>query len=313
MDATTLVQEDRLERRIRADQQELAERIARAQPIDGRIEAQPGLYLNRFSTPGELGYSVLEPSFCVIAQGSKYILVGDERFRYDPAHYLLTTMGLPVVGQVIDATPARPYLGFRLVLDPAVVMSVMLESNSVDTRGESGVRGIAVNPLDGALLDATLRLVRLLEEPTEYRALAPLVGREIIYRLLKGAQGDRLRHLTTFGGRAHRMARAVETLRRSFDQPLRIEDLAGELNMSVSGFHAHFKAATAMTPLQFQKELRLQAARRLMLSEKKSAAEAGFEVGYDDASHFSRDYRRHFGEPPLRDIQRLRESAAAAS
>lgn len=255
---------------------------------------------------------MLEPSFCVIAQGSKYILVGDERFRYDPAHYLIATMGLPVAGQVVDATPESPYLGFRLVLDPAVVMSVMLESGAVDSQGESGgVRGIAVNPLDAALLDATLRLVRLLDEPAEYRALAPLVEREIVYRLLKGAQGARLRHLTTFGGRAHRIARAVETLRQSFDQPLRIEDLAGELHMSVSGFHAHFKAATALTPLQFQKELRLQAARRLMLSERKSAAEAGFEVGYDDASHFSRDYRRHFGEPPLRDIRRLRGATSA--
>lgn len=303
----------RIEGRFQADQRELAERIAQAQPIEGRIEAQAGLYLNRFSVAGSLSYSVLEPSFCVIAQGSKDVLVGGERLRYDQANYLIATMGLPAVGQVVEATPERPYLGFRLVLDPGVVMSVMLETDAVDPQHESGgIRAIAVSPLDVALLDATLRLVRLLEEPSDYQALAPLIEREIVYRLLKGAQGARLRHLTTFGGRGHRMARAVEMLRRSFTQQLRIGDLASELNMSVSGFHAHFKAATAMTPLQFQKELRLQEARRRMLSEEKGAAEAGFEVGYDDASHFNRDYKRHFGEPPLRDIQRLKESATAS-
>ena len=175
-----------------------------------------------------------------------------------------------------------------------------------------GVCSVDVSPLDADLFDATLRLVRSIDEPAEYRALAPLVVREIVYRLLKGAQGARLRLLTTFGGEAHRMARAVAILRTRFDQPLRIEDLAEELNMSVSGFHAHFKAATTMTPLQFQKELRLQEARRLMLSEWMGAAEAGFRVGYDDASHFSRDYRRHFGTPPMRDVQRLRDSVPSS-
>ena len=170
-----------------------------------------------------------------------------------------------------------------------------------------------MSPLAGELLEATLRLVRLAERPEDYRVLPPLTVREITYWLLRGEQGFRLQHLVRFGGQGHRMARAVERLRRSFDEPLRIEELAAELNMSVSGFHAHFKAATALTPLQFQKELRLQEARRLMLSEDKGAAEAGFQVGYDDPSHFSRDYRRHFGEPPLRDVQRLRESAAAPS
>jgi transcriptional regulator GlxA family with amidase domain len=191
-------------------------------------------------------------------------------------------------------------------------MSVMLESGAADHQHEGGaIRAIAVSPLDADLLDATLRLVRLLESPDDYQALAPLIQREIVYRLLKGPQGAGLRHLTTFGGRGHRMARAVETLRRSFTQPLRMEDLATELSVSVSGFHAHFKAATAMTPLQFQKQLRLEEARRLMLSEEKGAAEVAFEVGYDDASHFNRDYKRHFGEPPLRHIQRLKESAAS--
>lgn len=308
------MQEDWRLVRPRVDRDELVERIGRRLPHDGRIAPQPGVYLSRFSTPGEPIYTLIEPSFCVVAQGSKDILVGDERFRYDPAHYLIFTIELPAVAQVIGASPTSPYLGFRLALDPFVVRSVMLETDVGDGRAEGvGLCSVDVSPLDAGLFDATLRLVRLLDQPTEYRALAPMVVWEIVYRLLKGAQGARLRLLTAFGGEAHRMTRAVAMVRKMFDQPLRLEDLAEELNMSVSGLHAHFKAATTMTPLQFQKELRLQEARRLMLSESMGAAEAGFRVGYDDASHFSRDYRRHFGAPPLRDVQRLREPAPASS
>jgi AraC-like DNA-binding protein len=190
----------------------------------------------------------------------------------------------------------------------------MVESGFAVARGDAGVKAIDVSPLDANLLDATLRLVRLIETPNAYRVLAPLVVREILYRLLTGAQHSRMRHLATFGGQAHRMVRAVEKLRDKFDKPLRIEDLARELGMSISGFHAHFKAVAAMSPLQFQKHLRLQEARRLMLNEKLDAAEAGYRVGYDDASHFSREYKRHFGEPPMRNVERLRgRSGASAS
>lgn len=298
--------------RMDADREELADRIAQGQPAEGKREVQPGVFFNRFSAPHAPVHAVVDPSFCVIAQGRKVILLGDQQFRYDPAHYLITTMGLPCVGQVIEASPAKPYLGFRMVLDPAIVTSVMVESGVVSGDGGS-VKGVDVSPLDAELLDATLRLVRLASKPNEYRALAPLVVREIVYRLLSGAQASRLRHLATLGGQAHRMVRAVETLRQNYDKPLRIESVADELGMSVSGFHAHFKAVTAMSPLQFQKQLRLQEARRLMLSESFDAAEAGFKVGYDDASHFSREYKRHFGEPPARDVERLREIAGASS
>ena len=215
------------------------------------------------------------------------------------------------MGEVVEASPGRPYLSLRLVLDPSVVTSVMVESGLVQPRGDGGVKAVDVSPLDANLLDATLRLVRLIDTANEYRVLAPLVIREIVYRLLTGAQGNRMRHLATFGGHAHRMVRAVERLRENFDKPLRIEDIARELSMSISGFHAHFKAVTAMSPLQFQKQLRLQEARRLMLSENLDAAEAGYRVGYDDASHFSREYKRHFGKPPVRDVERLRELASS--
>jgi AraC-like DNA-binding protein len=248
----------------------------------------------------------------VIAQGSKHILLGEQSFRYDPAHYLITTVELPLSGEVVDASPERPYLGFKLLLDPSLVTSVMIESGIGQADGDSS-RAVDVSPLDANLLDATVRLARLLATPSEYRALAPLVIREIVYRLLTGAQGSRMRHLAIFGGHAHRMARAVQTLSQNFDQPLRIENIARELGMSVSGFHAQFKAVTAMSPLQFQKQLRLQAARRLMLNQDLDAAEAGYRVGYDDASHFSREYKRHFGAPPMRDVERLREMAGSSA
>jgi AraC-like DNA-binding protein len=289
------------------ERQELANVILSTLPRDGRVEVQPGLTLFRVSAPTEPVYGVSESCFCVIAQGAKHVMLGEDRFRYDPNHYLISTVGLPTVSQIDVASPEEPYLGLRLVLDPAVVTSAMVESGMVARQNDSSVKAIAVSKLDSDLLNACVRLVRLLKSPEQYRVLSPLVVREIIYRLLTGEQGHRMRHLATVGGHAHRMVRAVKKLRDDFAKPLRIEDVAREIGMSVSGFHAHFKAVTAMSPLQFQKQLRLQEARRLMLTESLDAAEAGFQVGYDDASHFSRDYKRHFGDPPFRDIQNLRE------
>jgi AraC-like DNA-binding protein len=300
--------------RMGADQEELAERIARALPRDGAVEPQPGLHFRRLSRPGQRVHSVGEPSFCVIAQGSKEILLGEECFHYDPAHYLISTMQLPMISEVVEATPPRPYLSVRLVLDPTVVTSMMMETGCGQSSGNSGggggAKAVDVSALDASLLDATLRLVRLIDTPGEYRALSPLVVREMVYRLLTGAQASRMSHLAEFGGQAHRMVRAVQTLREGFDKPLRIEELARKLGMSISSFHAHFKTVTAMSPLQFQKQLRLQEARRLMISENLDASQAGYRVGYDDASHFNREYKRHFGEPPMRDVERLREAVA---
>src|SRR5437870_11898475 len=184
----------------------------------------------------------------------------------------------------------------------------MVESAIVRRGDGGGVKSIDVSALDANLLDATLRLVRLVDKPAEYRVLAPLVIREIVYRLLTGAQAGRLRHLATFGGHAHRMVRAVEKLRMNFNKPMWIDEVARELGMSVAGLHAHFRAVTAMSALQFQKQLRLQEARRLMLSEDLDAAEAGYRVGYEDPAYFSRDYKKLFGSPPQRDIARLRSN-----
>lgn len=311
MKMNTTTTNQRRARRMEADREELAERLARALPRDGVAEPQAGLYVSRFSRPHDLVHGFLDPCFCVIAQGAKTLTFGGDVFRYDPARYMVSTVGLPMTAEVVEASPERPYLGLRLALDPSVVASVMIESGVVHPRGDGGVSAVDVSVLDADLLDAAVRLVRLLDKLGDYRALSPLVIREIVYRLLAGPQSSRMRHLATFGGQAHRMVRAVETLRNNFDKPLRIEALARELGMSVSGFHAHFKAVTAMSPLQFQKELRLQEARRLMLGENLDAGEAGYRVGYEDPAYFSRDYKRHFGEPPVRDVERLRELATA--
>jgi AraC-like DNA-binding protein len=298
----------REERRIADDRQELVERLAGWVPKDGPAEPQPGIQLYRCSAPTEPVHSVSEPAFCVVAQGSKQVFMGEDRFQYDPAHYLLASVELPTVSQVLAASEEKPYLGLRLVLDPTLVASVLVEAGQPSPSGSSGVKALDVSPLDGGLLDASLRLVRFLDSPTEYRVLAPLVMREIVYRLLMGQQGARLRLVAALGGQAHRIARAVERLRKDYDKPLRIEGLARELGMSVSGFHQHFKSVTSLSPLQFQKQLRLQEARRLMLTEDLDAAGAGFRVGYEDASQFNREYRRLFGGPPIRDVERLREA-----
>jgi AraC-like DNA-binding protein len=295
--------------RVQANRDELVERIARAVPADGRVEPLKGLHLHRSSVPTKLVHGLSDLAFCAIAQGSKEVLLGDNRYQYDPAHYLLTTVELPIVSQVIEASQERPYLSLRLELDPTLVGSVMVEAGHISARSHADVRAIDVSPLDASLLDAVVRLVRLLDSPTEARFLAPLITREIVYRLLMGEQGDRLRQIAVLGGHTYHMARAIEQLRKDFDQPLKIESIARELGMSVSGFHHHFKAVTAMSPLQFQKQLRLQEARRLLLGEGLDAASAGYRVGYNDASHFNREYKKLFGVPPIRDVERLREAA----
>jgi AraC-like DNA-binding protein len=296
-------------RRVQANRGELVERIARAIRGDGRVEPLKGLRLNRVSSPTELVHGVSDPAFCVIAQGSKEVFLGDDRYQYDPMHYLLVTAELPIVSQVIEASQERPYLSLSVKLNPTLVGSVTVEAGHVSLRSHADVRAINVSPLDASLLDAVVRLVRLLDTPAEAPFLMPLITREIVYRLLKGEQGDRLRHIALQGGHTHRIARAIQQLRKEFDQPLRIDDIAQELGMSVSSFHHHFKAVTALSPLQFQKQIRLQEARRLMLGEDLDAVSAGYRVGYNDASHFNREYKRLFGLPPLRDVERLREAA----
>ena len=292
--------------RAETSRNELIELITRAIREDGTIEPLKGLHLNRASSPKEPLHSVYEPVFCVVAQGSKEFFLSNERYVYDPYHDFLVTAELPLVGHVLEASEKRPYLSLRLDLDPAIVGSVMVEAGDVSPQNHVNVRAVNVSSLDADLLDVTVRLVRLVENPAEAPFLLPLIMREIIYRLWMGEQRDRLRHITALGGYTPHIARAIERLHHDFDQPLRIDNIAHELGMSVSGFHHHFKAVTAMSPLQFQKRLRLQEARRLMLGEGLDATSAAFRVGYNDVSHFNREYKNLFGLPPMRDMERLR-------
>ena len=313
MALTTPRGEQREAARAQADRAELVERIARALPEDGTAEVMKGLHFSRWSRPTEPCHGVAVPAFCVIAQGSKEVLLGEERYLYDPYHYLISSVGLPVVSHIAAASVKEPCLALRLNLDPALVGSVMVESGGPPPRVSADVRAMHVSLLDANLLDAVVRLVRPLDSPAEAAVLAPLVTREIVYRLLAGEQGARLRHVAVLGGHSHRVAQAVERLRRDYDRPLRIEGLAREFGMSVSGFHHHFKTVTGMSPLQFQKQVRLQEARRLLLGEDLDAATAGYRVGYEDASHFSREYKRLFGQPPMRDVEQLREAVKASA
>lgn len=294
---------------------ELTERIARALPTNGAAKPLEGLSFYRASSKIGPIHAVTLPSLCVIAQGVKEVHLGEKTYRYDPYSYLLTTVELPVVGQITEASPETPYLALRLVLDPALIASVMLDAGLPAPRREGGtMRGLDVSPLGTGLLETTLRLVRLAVAPSaEARVLLPLVTREIIFRLLQGEQSARLRQIAVLGGHTERIAQAIGLLRKDFDKQLRIESLAKEIGMSPSVFHEHFKAVTALSPLQFQKHLRLQEARRLMLSGDMDAASAGHRVGYDDPSQFSKEYKRLFGDPPLRDIERLRQSFHSAS
>jgi AraC-like DNA-binding protein len=295
--------------RAQANREELTERIAWAIGQNGMSEPLKGLHFNCASSPSECLHNVSIPAFCVIAQGSKEVFLGSERYQYDPMNYLLGTLELPIASRILEATQEKPYLGLRLDLDPTFIGSVMVEAGYPSAQRGASVKAIDVSPLDADLLDAVVRLVRLINSPTEADMLAPLIKREIIYRLLMGEQGTRLRQIAVLGGYTHHIAKAVDRLRKDFNQPLRIESIARDLGMSVSGFHHHFKSITAMSPLQFQKQLRLQEARRLMLGEALDAASAAYRVGYDDASHFNREYKRLFGSPPIRDVERLREAA----
>ncbi|MBG1244675.1 AraC family transcriptional regulator [Nostoc sp. NZL] len=296
-------------RKMQINREELIERMIRLAPENSLLEVFPGIFIYQSSKPTESQVSVLKPAFCVIAQGSKDVLLNDELFHYDSGHYLISTLDLPIMSNVVEASEEKPYLNLRIDLDPALVAAVMIESGiETNKKSGTGVKAMDVSPVDADLLEAVVKLVKLFDTPDEMKFLAPLIIREIIYRLLKGKQSARLSQLITTEGDAQRISRVVKQIRENIDRPMKIEDTARELGMSVSSFHQHFKSVTAMSPLQFQKQIRLQEARRLMLGENMDVAIASFRVGYDDPSYFSREYKKLFGIPPHRDIAKLRSN-----
>lgn len=271
--------------------------------------AIPRLSLFRRTEPTEPISSMYEPSICLITQGAKRILLGEDTYVYDAHHFLITSMDLPTVVQIIEASPEKPYLGLRLKLDMREVSQLMVDSNLPPPRAQQSGRGMAIGEVTLPLFVAFQRLIDLLAEQKDIPILAPLIQREIIYRLLVGDQGTRLRQIASTGSQGNQIAQAVNWLKGNFTRPLRIDDLAKQVNMSTSTLHHHFRALTAMSPLQYQKWLRLNEARRLMLTENQDASTAAFQVGYESPSQFSREYGRLFGTPPLRDITNLRQTA----
>jgi AraC-like DNA-binding protein len=277
--------------------------IERHTPPDGICETEvPGTWLGRQRTPTDPIVLMVDPSLCIVAQGAKEVYLAGEVYRYDPAHSLLVSIDLPISARVVEASPTRPCLAVRISLNPSVVGELLADCPD-DPPLSPPARGLEVSPVEPQLLDAVARLVALLDSPKSIGPLAPLVLREITYRVLTGPQGRRLRQIAAAGAPAQQIARAIRWLRDHFAEPLLGESLARQAQMSLSGFHQHFKAVTGLSPLQYQKRLRLQEARRLMSGEGLSAAEAGFRVGYESPSQFSREYRRMFGKAPRRDIR----------
>jgi AraC-like DNA-binding protein len=262
------------------------------------------LIFTRTSEPSTM-HAVSEPHLAIVVQGKKALLLNEEIYRYSVAQYLLVSIDLPLSGCAVEATSDRPFLGFKLKLDPAQLCEIIAQTNLGIDKNES-VRGWCVNDADLPLIDCAMRLTKLLETPQDIPFLAPMIIREIYYRLLVGEQGEAVRQIATAGSNMQRIAEVIKHIKAAFTQPLRVEDLAEQANMSSASFHRHFKAVTSMSPLQYQKQLRLLSARQIMLAENVDATQAAYRVGYESPSQFSREYARMFGAPPMRDIERLR-------
>jgi len=294
-------------------QQELSARVARLTPFDGTHQSLwPSLALNRGSAPTVCMPTVYQPCLAVVVQGRKRALLNDEVFHYDALNYLVVSVTLPAMGQVLEASPEHPFLSLRLSLDLEEIARLVLELGDRGPSPISGDRGLFVARLDEPLLDAVLRMVKLLDTPEDIDVLAPVVQREIYYRVLRGELGSRLVQLARSEGGNRRIVRAIEWLKQHYAAPLRIEELADAVHMSSSALHHGFKSVTALSPLQYQKQLRLHEARRLMFAGGMECAAAGHRVGYESASQFTREYRRLFGSPPRTEIARLRETGLSA-
>lgn len=273
---------------------------------DARLShPRAGIFVGHSTTPPSPG--VFEPMVCVVLQGAKQVLIGDQLLRYDSASYFVATLDLPAQGCIVEATPGQPYIGASMALNRDVLAQLLCE---VPDRSAGEATGFMVSAMTEELLATWLRLLSLFDHPEETAILGPLIERELLYRLLQGPQGAVLRQLAQADSRLSRIRAAIGWIREHFAAPLRIEALAEIAGMSAASFHRHFKAATAMSPLQYQKALRLQEARRLLITHGDAAATA-YRVGYESPSQFSREYARMFGNPPLRDAALLRGSEPA--
>jgi AraC-like DNA-binding protein len=295
---------------------ELSEALAR---LGRRIEhmlgdqaekatAVPGLSLYCSTAPTPPLPCSYEPSLLVIPQGTKRIELGRSSYLFGQTTFLLTSVELPIVSRVVNASKQAPYLAFFFKFQIATVRDILNQEEIELAEPPSGPAAMAIGKTTVELADACLRLVNLLDQPADIPFMGKLIGRELIYRLLQSDQGERLRSIATLGDQTNRTAKAVSWLRTNYDKPLRVEELATLAGMGLSTLHHHFRALTSMSPLQFQKQLRLRAARNRMLTEEIDAATAAFEVGYESPSQFNREYKRFFGKPPIRDVQDQRSA-----
>jgi AraC-like DNA-binding protein len=288
---------------------ELAQLIERYTGKDGSYEtAIPSLSFSRFSDVTGPSYGVYMPSLCIIVQGRKEVLLAQETYVYGPSDYLVASVNLPIAGIVTEASFKNPYLALKLEFTPNQILEVLQDSQLAVNKKENARRGMYVSQIEASLLDVVTRLVHLLETPNDIPVLVPLITKEIIYRVLQGQHGVTLGQIAIEGSSTYGIKDVINHIMNNYDQSFRIEDLAEIANMSVSSLHRHFKEVTAMSPIQFQKQLRIQEARRLILSESTDATEAAFRVGYESPSQFSREYSRMFGLPPKEDIKRLKET-----
>lgn len=271
----------------------------------------PGLKLSRWTTPTQPTSYSHNPSICLIAQGKKRVLLGGDSFTYDTNHFLISSVNLPITANIVEATEEAPYLGLIMELDLQEISQLIVDSELSFNSSKEAQKGIAVGELSAYLQDAFIRLMALLDEPENIKILAPVIKREIFYRLLMTEQGARLNQIVTTGSHSHQIAKAIDWLKNNFVKPLSVGDLAAYSGMSKSAFYTHFRSMTSMTPLQFQKKLRLSEARRLMLTENLDAMATTFKVGYESPSQFSREYSRLFGAPPSKDIKALRQANTA--
>jgi AraC-like DNA-binding protein len=287
---------------------ELASLIEANTRIDGTFPTPiPGLHLS-FSSQTRPGQGVVQcPTLAIVAQGSKQLMLGDEVFTYAPGFCLVVSLDLPVSGRVTSATKAKPFLGMHMDLDVKQIPS--LRTSGKIQRAKKPDRGVFLSRVTPELLDPVLRLLRLLGKPEDSAVLAPLLQREILYRLWRGEQGEQLERMAQADGHASGVVKAVLWLKENFDKPFSIKLISQEANMSPSGLHHHFKTLTNMTPLQYQKHLRLQEARRLMLTDAMDASAAAYHVGYVSRSQFTREYSRLFGTPPFRDVEQIRQQS----
>ena len=292
----------------------LAARLLQCVPTPGlHTTAVPGVSVARADSPSQPLASVYEPSICVVVQGSKRALVGDEVYIYDALNYLVVSVALPARSHILQATAKKPYVCLRIGVDVGAIGELLQQLGPDAVSRPIGGRGLYLAEMTPSLSDAVSRLVDLIAHPTDAPVLGPLVLREIHYRILTGTLGHRLRDLFTESSHTQRIARVISLLKADYATPISIEDLAAVVHMSVSGLHHRFKEVTSMSPIQYLKQLRLHEARRLMLTDGLDAAAACYRVGYGSPSQFSREYRRLFGAPPRRELERFRKPSSAAS